>query len=70
MVVSGIYLCMTIVNNLIIPSLSITGVTIRMTEIQKQVTEGGTVMVCATLTGQLGRSVVVGLTSAIGTGKY
>ena len=65
MVVSGIYLCMTIVY-----SYLSTGVTIQMTEIQKQVTEGETVMVCATLTGQLGRSVVVGLTSAIGTGKY
>ncbi len=47
-----------------------TGVTIQMTEIQKQVTEGGTVMVCASLTGQLGRNVVVRLaTSSEGTGE-
>ncbi len=45
-------------------------VTVAMTHDQRSVTEGGTVMVCATLTGPLGRSVVVGLTSAIGTGKY
>ena len=40
-----------------------------MTDDQRSVTEGGTVMVCVTLTGQLGRSVLVGLTSIIGTGK-
>ncbi|XP_064407623.1 mucin-3A-like isoform X2 [Halichondria panicea] len=42
-------------------------VTIQMVEMQKQVTEGWTVTVCASLTGLLGRSVVVGLTSTIGT---
>ncbi len=46
------------------------GVTVTMTDDQRSITEGGTVMVCATLTGQLGRSVVVGLTSTMGTGKY
>ncbi len=40
-----------------------------MTDDQRSVTEGGTVMVCVTLTGQLGISVVVGLTSTMGTGK-
>ncbi len=42
-----------------------------MKEGRRSVTEGGMVMVCATLTGQLamGISVVVGLTSTIGTGK-
>ncbi|XP_064396279.1 uncharacterized protein LOC135343205 isoform X2 [Halichondria panicea] len=42
-------------------------VTVAMTEGQRSVTEGGTVLVCATLTGQLGRSVVVGLTITFGT---
>ena len=45
-------------------------VTVAMTEGQRSVTEGEMVMVCVTLTGQLGRSVVVSLTSTIGTGKY
>ena len=45
-------------------------VTVAMTEGQRSVTEGEMVMVCVTLTGQLGRSVVVGLTSTFGTGKY
>ncbi len=45
-------------------------VTVAMTYGQRSVTEGGTVMVCATLTGQLGISVVVSLTSTFGTGKY
>ncbi len=44
-------------------------VTVAMTEGQMSVTEGEMVMVCVTLTGQLGRSVVVGLTSTFGTGK-
>ncbi len=51
-------------------SIFITGVTIQMTEIQKQVMEGGIVRVCASLTGQLGRTVVVRLaTSSVGTGE-
>ena len=41
-----------------------------MTYDQRSVTEGEMVMVCVTLAGQLGRSVVVGLTSTFGTGKY
>ncbi len=45
-------------------------VTVAMTDDQRSVTEGGTVMVCVTLTGQLGISVVVGLTTTKGTGKY
>ncbi len=47
-------------------------VTVTMTDDQRSVTEGGSVMVCVTLTGQLGISVVVGLTltSTMGTGKY
>ncbi len=65
MVVSGIYLSMTIVYTYILS----TGVIIQMMEIQKQVTEGGTVTVCASLTGQLGRNVEVRLaTSSGGTG--
>ncbi len=40
-------------------------VTVAMTDDQRSVTEGGTVM----LTGQLGISVVVDLTSTVGTGK-
>ncbi len=52
------------------PSISNTGVNIQMTEIQKQVTEGETVMVCASLIGQLGRNIVVRLaTSSGGTGE-
>ena len=45
-------------------------VTVAMTHDQWFVTEGEMVMVCVTLTGQLGRSVVVSLTSTVGTGKY
>ncbi len=45
-------------------------VTVAMTDGQRSVTEGGTVMVCVTLTGQLGISVVVDLISTMGTGKY
>ncbi len=45
-------------------------VTVAMTHDQWFVTEGEMVVVCATLTGQLGRSVVVGLTSTFVTGKY
>ncbi len=45
-------------------------VTVAMTYNQRTVTEGDTVMVCVTLTGQLGRNVVVDLTSTMGTGKY
>ncbi len=53
-----------------IPSIFITGVIIQMTEIQKQVTEGGIVTVCASLTGQLGRNIEVRLaTSSGGTGE-
>ena len=66
MVVSGIYLSMTIVYTYILS----TGVIIQMMEIQKQVTEGGVVTVCASLTGQLGRNVEVRLaTSSGGTGE-
>ncbi|XP_064396201.1 uncharacterized protein LOC135343155 [Halichondria panicea] len=42
-------------------------VTVAMTHDQWFVTEGEMVMVCVTLTGQLGRSVVVSLTSTVGT---
>ncbi len=45
-------------------------VTVAMTHDQRSVAEGETVMVCVILAGQLGRSVVVSLTSTIGTGKY
>ncbi len=44
-------------------------VTVAMTHGQRSVTEGSTVMVCLTLTGQLGISIVVDLTSTMGTGK-
>ena len=55
---------------IIIPSISNTGVTIQMMETQEQVTEGETVMVCASLTGQLGRNVEVRLaTSSEETGE-
>ena len=40
-----------------------------MTYDQYSVPEGSTLMACATLTGQLGISVVVDLTSTMGTGK-
>ncbi len=44
-------------------------VTVAMAYDQYSVNEGGTVMVCVTLTGQLGISVVVDLISTMGTGK-
>ncbi len=44
-------------------------VTVAMSYDQWLVNEGGTAMVCVTLTGQLGISVVVDLTSTMGTGK-
>ncbi len=54
--------CVTFVNHC-------ADVTVVMTDDgQRSVTEGNTVMVCVTLTGQLGISVVVDLTSTMGTG--